>query len=129
MLDDDRGGGLEEPGEPRGAVEIEEVVVGELLPAELLEPGEADTRAGRGVERRRLVRIFAVAQREALLELEGETGGERSGIGGAGRRGQGPGRGLGDEPGMAGHPSGDRRVVGGGPLEGPGREQAPLDDR
>ena len=129
MLDDDRGGGPEEPSEARGAVEIEEVVVGELLPAELLETGEADARAGRGVERRRLVRILAVAKREALLELEGETGGERSGIGGAGRGGQGPGRGLGDEPGMPGHPGGDRRVIGGGPLEGPGREQAPFGDR
>ena len=48
-----------------GRVGVVDVVVGELLALHLPRGGDAEARIGRAIERRRLVRVLAVAQRLA----------------------------------------------------------------
>src|SRR5881296_3167753 len=75
VLDDDRRGlrELEQERQRRG--EVEEIVVAELRAVELLHSGQADRRrADLTVERRLLVRVLAVAERQHALGLESQRG-------------------------------------------------------
>ncbi len=114
MLDDRHGralGWVELGDQLEGRVGVVDVVVAEFLALQLGGGGDADARAGEGVEGRLLVRVLAVAHhlaqlagdglagREVLAELPGEPGGDRRVIGrragiGAGREllAQGQGR-------------------------------------
>ena len=118
---------LNEPREPRRPVEVEEVVVGEFLAAELLEASEPEVRAHRGIHRRRLMRVLAVAEWQPLLEFEGHPRRQRQFIGEfGGRRGS---QRLRDEACVPGHPPSDHGVVLRGVLEGRGGELPPLRKR
>src|SRR4051812_20963112 len=68
MLDDGRGRLIERVCEAHRGVEVEQVVVRELLPLELLEW----FRVPRNVEGRGLLRVFAVAEVLELGQLERE---------------------------------------------------------
>ena len=131
MLDDDGRRVGEQSGQPRGPVEVEQVVVGEFLAGKLLETGQTEVRAHRRKERRRLVGIFTVSQRQAPLEFEGQPAGKRWLIVGVlparvrcrrltnGRM----------QIGVSGHPAGDGSVVGSRAFEGAGRKPAAFGER
>src|SRR5207302_4361072 len=71
VLDDDRCGLVELEQQRERGREVEQVVVAELGPVELLHRGEANRgRADLTVERGLLMGVFSVAQREGPLGLE-----------------------------------------------------------
>ncbi len=110
VLHHDRGGLLELVQELERCLDVEVVVVGESLPAHLGERRDAAAPVLLGVDRPLLPRVLAVAEllQESVSPLEtlrqrARSGGLRAG---------------------GGEVAGDRRVVGGGPLEGAPREFA-----
>ena len=75
---EDAGGGIGElTDQPQGAVEIEQIVVGKLLAVQ--QPGRRQVRPAAvrlDIEGGSLMRVFAIAQRLALREVESKTSGK-----------------------------------------------------
>ncbi len=103
VLDDDTGGSRELEDGARRAIGVQQVVEAEFLALELFAGGDAlALRAGLDVETGGLVGVLTIP--EALLGDQPDAQAFGQLIGG-----------LAD---LTGHPGGDRRVVGGGALEG-----------